>query len=155
MTSVIRTFLAAFTALLGVMPVWSQNTTETLDLSEMFYIKEERGQGKVKIQQDSRLQQIYQTQIKANAANKELPGWRLQIYFGSGHNAREQAQAVRQTFIEDFPGVQAYLVHESPYFKVRVGDFRTRLDAVRFKTKIEKYYSTAWIIKDKVDYTKF
>ena len=43
-----------------------------------------------------------------------------------------KSEAIAAGFSERYPGVKVYRKHESPYFKVTVGDFRTRADAQRF-----------------------
>lgn len=76
-----------------------------------------------------------------------MPGYRVQIYFG---NDRTKAQELRSEFLQLFPSVPAYLVYHQPNFKVRVGDFRTRLEAIGFLNKISGSYQSAFIVPDDV-----
>ena len=49
----------------------------------------------------------------------------------------------------DYPTVQAYIVYDEPNFKVKVGDFRTRLEAYAFLQEIKEVYK-GYIIKDNI-----
>jgi len=40
----------------------------------------------------------------------------------------------------------AYTVYDSPYYKIRVGDFRTKAEAMHFKEKIKSTFPNSWII---------
>ncbi len=54
-------------------------------------------------------------------------GFRVQIYSGSD---REKAIAIKTEFMRHFPGTRTYLSYVSPCFRVKVGNFRHRSDAL-------------------------
>jgi hypothetical protein len=62
---------------------------------------------------------------------------------------------VYETFSARYPDVSAYLTFKAPNYKVRVGDFRTRLDAVRFLQQILTDYPGAYVITDHIHLPKF
>lgn len=82
-----------------------------------------------------------------NASKLSVSGYRVQIYFGTDRN---KAQEVRTEFLSNYPKIPAYLVYHQPYFKVRIGDFYTRLDAVGFLNKISVDYTTSFVVSDDV-----
>ncbi len=84
---------------------------------------------------------------KVNAMKMAMPGFRIQIYFG---NDRNRAQEIRTEFLQYFGDTPAYLIYQQPNFKVRVGDFRTRLEASGFLKKLESHYKSAFIVPDDV-----
>lgn len=84
---------------------------------------------------------------KLNAANLTMSGFRIQIYFGS---ERMKAQELKSQFNNDYPLIPAYLIYQQPNFKVRVGDFKSRLEAVGFLRKIENDFTTTFIVPDEV-----
>jgi hypothetical protein len=55
-------------------------------------------------------------------------------------------------FEEKYPDIGVYLTWKAPNFKVRVGDFGTRMEAEGFLNKIKKDYPIAWVIKDKIKF---
>ncbi len=74
-------------------------------------------------------------------------GYRIQIYFG---NDRAKAQDVRNNFVQLFPNSSIYLLYHQPNFKVRAGDFRTRLEATRFLKSLGDRFRPAFIVPDEV-----
>lgn len=76
-----------------------------------------------------------------------MPGYRIQLYFGG---ERIKAQEVRSEFLLSYPEVPAYLIYQQPNFKVRAGDFRTRLEAAGFLKKLEFRFKSSFIVPDDV-----
>ncbi len=81
-----------------------------------------------------------------------IPGFRVHLFMDSGNRARLNTQHEQADFEEKHPEVPAYIVYEEPYFKLRVGDFRTRLDARRFLEKIRRDYPAAYIVVDQINF---
>jgi len=96
---------------------------------------------------DSLLNLLVQRHKLVNASKMSMPGYRIQIYFGS---ERTKAQELRASFLQTYPDIPAYLIYQQPNFKVRVGDFRTRLEAVGFLQKIGLQFQTTFIVPDDV-----
>ena len=104
----------------------------------------------VEIIADPAIDQLVNRHIQINQGSGGIQGYRIQIFFDSGNNSKTRGQTVYETFTARFPEVNAYLTFKSPNYKVRVGDFRTRLDAVRFLQEILPDYPGAYVIKDKI-----
>lgn len=88
--------------------------------------------------------------VEFNNRVKTIPGFRVQIASFSGANSKNSAFSLRDRFIIDYPAVQAYIVFDEPNFKVKVGDFRTRLEAYAFLQQIKEVYK-GYIIKDNIN----
>ena len=82
----------------------------------------------------------------------ELDGFRIQIAAYSGVNSKSQAEAARNSFNSLFPYTKSYLIYNEPYFKVRVGNYRSRLQAHKDLETIKLTYPSAYIVPDKVSY---
>lgn len=82
----------------------------------------------------------------------ELNGFRIQIAAYSGVNSRSQAEAARNAFSALFPYTRTYLIYNEPYFKVRVGNYYTRLQAFKDLETIRETYPSAYIVPDKISY---
>jgi len=78
----------------------------------------------------------------------KLKGYRIQIHSG---NKRQPANQARASFSRVHPKTKAHLNYEQPYYKVRVGDFKTKLEALKYKTFIIKEFPNSFIVKDKID----
>ncbi len=106
------------------------------------------GWGKVTIKQEPRIEAIVAKHIDINQKAKGFPGYRVQVYFGSGSDAKSIANKIRNNLNNEFTDYDSYLVYEAPYFKVRVGDFRNRNEAFKAFKIIQSNYPQAFIVDD-------
>ncbi len=74
-------------------------------------------------------------------------GYRVQIYFGK----REEAQEKRAAFLRQHTEKGAYISYLAPNFRLRVGDFRNRIDAEKFKQSLAATFPGAYLVKDKIE----
>ena len=81
-------------------------------------------------------------------------GYRVQLFFSSGSNSREQASRVRNEFVSRYPQVKVYMVFKEPNFQVLAGDFRTRAEAVGFLREIESFFPQSFVVKDEIAYVR-
>ncbi|MNS41534.1 Sporulation related domain protein [compost metagenome] len=65
-------------------------------------------------------------------------GYRIQIYSGPD---REKAKSVKIDFMKRFPSVRSYITYASPYYRIRVGDFRSRQEAGEFYRYLGQSYT--------------
>lgn len=79
----------------------------------------------------------------------KLEGYRIQIYSGT---KKQPARQARMQFTQRYRDTKAHEDYESPYFKVRVGDFKTKLEALKFKNELTKYFPNCLIIKDEIEF---
>ena len=102
------------------------------------------------INSDPRIEQLLDLHI---AYNKEFPfidGYRIQLMMQSGNTALDEADIIKKEFEEIYPQIDTYVTFREPYYRLRVGDFRTRLEAMEFLENIRRKYPQAWVIKDKI-----
>lgn len=107
--------------------------------------------GHVKIIQDSRVDSIIYRHIQYNRSLEGSDGYRVHIFFDAGNQSLSRANQAARRYQMLFPGDTAYVSFSEPYYRVRVGDFRTRLDAEGHLQKISTEYPNAFIIKDKIN----
>jgi len=98
---------------------------------------------------DIKVEQMVEKHIEFNERVQTIPGYRVCIAKLSGANSRTQAFAMKNKFSGEHPGTGVYVVFDEPNFVVKVGDFRSRLEAYAFLQKIKDSYSGT-IIKDNV-----
>ncbi len=106
--------------------------------------------GKVIIYQDVRLDTLIQRIYTANENSPKIPGYRIQIYSGSN---RTIANQVKAKFMVEYRGERAYLLYNQPYFKVRVGNFRSKTEALKLYTALlaNENYKAVLIVSDEID----
>ena len=119
-----------------------------------FTQEKNKEKGHIQIIQDDKVDLLVSKHIQINQNRKGIDGYRIQIFFDSGNNSKTKAQSIYEGFKAKYPDVGAYLSFKSPNYKVRVGDFRSRLDAQRFLNDIILEYPNAWIIADMINLPK-
>ncbi len=107
-------------------------------------------QGKVEIISDPRLNELIEKHKALNESINGIPGYRIQIFSESGTNSKNKSENVKSEFLQKFPYEAAYVLFQEPNYKVRVGDFRTQLDALGFLHKMTPLFPNAFIVSDKI-----
>ena len=111
--------------------------------------------GRLEIIQDSRIAALLEKHVQLNAVLPGvMDGYRIQIFFDSGNESKKRAVDIRSDFMGRFPGVPAYLSFQEPFFKIRTGDFRSKLEADGFLQKILPVYPNAYIVRDRINYPR-
>lgn len=78
-------------------------------------------------------------------------GYRVQIFFGKRDDARDK----KVEFLKKYPEVGAYISYLAPNFRLRVGDFRTKIECENFKKEISSDFPASYIVKDKIEFFDF
>ncbi len=102
------------------------------------------GKGKINIVQDKRIDELVDKHISQNKGSMHIPGYRIQIYSGSGK--RSEAKRAKAEFMRHFPKVSAELIYVEPSFKVRVGHFRTKQEGYKLFKRICHYFPNAYFV---------
>jgi hypothetical protein len=129
----------AQTDTLGLNPAISNQTAKMEDFLE-----------KLQIRQDPRITDLLVRHSQMNQRKHGADGFRLEIFFASDTKAREQAVRVKNEFNLVFPDIASYLLFQTPNFKVRIGDFRNKSEALKTKAYIASKYPNAFIVKDMI-----
>lgn len=82
-----------------------------------------------------------------NANGTKLKGYKVQVFFGE----RGRANGIKAEFETSYPEIPADITYLAPNFRVRVGNFRSNLDAERFLKEIKGLYTSAYIVPDEID----
>lgn len=104
--------------------------------------------GSLRVNQDSRVERLMQKQRDVYAANNTMSGFRVQIFMEIGNEAVDHAAVTKKRFEEIFPDIPIYLSYEQPYYRLRVGDFRNRVEAERYLRLIKPEFSLAFVTAD-------
>jgi len=78
-------------------------------------------------------------------------GFRVQIFMGSNRTDAYNSQA---KFNDLYPDIKSYIIYIEPDFKVKVGDFRTRLEASRLMEQLRKQFTSLIILSEKINLPK-
>jgi hypothetical protein len=75
-----------------------------------------------------------------------IEGWRVQIISTTDRNAME---IMRINAANLYPNLPLKWEHNSPYFRIKLGAFQTKLQATAALQLIKKDYPTAYLVIDK------
>lgn len=86
--------------------------------------------------------------------NKErvMSGYRVRIFFDNKQSARAASESAMETFNKNYHGIPAYRSYQSPFFKVTVGDFRTKSEAMVLLKSLKNLFPSAFIVKENINY---
>ena len=110
----------------------------------------EEGQGKVRIVQDYRIDDLLKIDRTENSEVPGFYGWRIQVFSGGGRD-REKAVFIKNDLEERFPNDRVYLKYHAPDFRVLIGNFRTNFEAVYLYKKCLRLYPNSYIRRDQID----
>ena len=94
----------------------------------------------VKINKSDKLEKII---LLKKDLNSKIENLKIQIYNGN----REQAEKIKEEYIEKFNDSVVKIIYETPNYKVWVGSFFTQLEADKFLLKIRKKFKSAFIFR--------
>ena len=148
--------LAAFAA----APLRAQNTTETAATDSLVYVPAASLDESLVGQSVFNSVTVHQSQAIANAIaskiernkSRKIAGYRVRIFFDNKQNARTASEAAMGRFKAAYPGHGAYRSFASPYFKVTVGDFRTKSEAMQLMRSLKSDFPSAFVVKENINY---
>ena len=89
-----------------------------------------------------------QSKIIPPATVPQITGYRIQLFFDTDKKMVDDA---RIKFISSFPKVETYLIYNAPNYLLKVGNFRTHLEAEKVKISIDKDFPTNYIVKELIN----
>lgn len=104
------------------------------------------------LNQDPRLDKMINWHIEKNMKVDGIEGFRVEIFFSSDINAKENALKKKVEFLSQYPENTVHIKYDAPNFRVRVGDFRTKNEALKLYKEIKNKYPVAFIVADKIDF---
>ena len=108
----------------------------------------------VVVHKDPRVDMLLKKQGEANAAIRRASartakGFRLLVV---NTNKRDEAIAAKTKVYTNFPELKAYLTYQSPYFKLKVGNFRTREEAIDYQKYLKAFFPKGvYIMNDTIE----
>lgn len=130
-----------FLTILFSLPALAQDTTNF-------------GGPSVVVHKDPRIDALVKKQASINiavkkAAGRTMRGYRLMIV---NTNSRDEAIAAKTKIYTHFPDQKAYLTYQSPFFKLKAGNYQTREDAQRYQKLMNTLFPKGvFIISDTIE----
>lgn len=83
---------------------------------------------------------------------KLLSGYRVRIFFDNRQSSRGESEEILRSFLGKYHGIPAYRTYQNPFFKVTVGDFRTKSEAIELLRRIRSDFPAAFIVREAIEY---
>ena len=89
-----------------------------------------------------------QGEIIPPATVPQITGYRIQLFFDTEKKAVDDARA---KFISMYPKVDTYVIYTAPNYFLKVGNFRTHLEAEKVKISVDRDFPTNYIVKELIN----
>lgn len=148
-----KTILFIIVLVLSIDLCNSQAFIKTADL-----FKRSNEHGSLNIIQNQAVDSLISRYILSNkkhrtADGQGMPGYRIQIYYSSVRNAREESAKAITQFINKFPDIKPYALYQEPgYFMVRVGDYRTKIEGYKDLLLVRKEFPNAYPVPATINF---
>lgn len=106
------------------------------------------------VHKDPRIDNLIRKQIEINEfttrdARSRVPGYRILVM---STNDRTKAVNAKAKLYQEFPELSPYLMYQQPFFKLKVGDFKTREEAEEYLSAVQRYFPTGvYIVRDTIE----
>ena len=127
----------------------SFNSTEPDTVIQKVELDYSVNDGTVTILQDARIEKIEQF-VRSGEEGLDgvlIDGYRVLIYFDQDKSKSEQQKA---NFMALYREHKAYVDYMAPNYRVRVGNFRSKLEAEKLKQELIGIFPTAIVVADKI-----
>jgi len=104
----------------------------------------------VNVSQPEGVKTVVQQKLASNTIG-EIQGYRIRIFFSNAQNAREASLSAQSRFENKYPEHRTYRTYVLPNFKVTVGDFRTKSDALKLLNEVKKDFPSSFIVKENIN----
>lgn len=104
------------------------------------------------VHKDSRLdllvkKQAYINEVTSRDSRRTEKGYRLMII---STNNRDEAIAAKTKVYTYFPELKAYLWYQSPYFRLKAGNFKDRKEAESYQNRFKTYFPNGVFIMNDI-----
>lgn len=106
---------------------------------------------KVTVTQSMPVRAALNNYIHSNGG-KKIQGYRIRVFYDNSPQARTRSESIAAYVRSQFPENGVYRTFEAPNYKVTVGDFRSKEEALKIYMALKSIYPTAYIIKESINY---
>ena len=94
---------------------------------------------------NTQIQKVNHLYIEQSKADPTISGFTILVYSGSGANSKLKARNNLIAFENLYPDYTTHLAWKSPNYELRVGDFRTKLEAEKLLITIHPDFPAAFV----------
>lgn len=109
-----------------------------------------QSQGSLKLDQDNRIDNLIAKQRSLYRIDSSFSGYRVHVFMEIGNDALKHAEETKSQFEKAFPDIPIYLTYSEPYFRLRAGNFRNRVEAEQCLRRIKPLFKEAFVTADMI-----
>ena len=106
--------------------------------------------GSLNVDQDSRIESLISKQRSLYKIDSSFSGYRIHVFMEIGNEALKHAEETKSQFERAFPDIPIYLTYSEPYFRLRAGNFRNRVEAEQCLRRIKPMFKEAFVTADMI-----
>ena len=91
----------------------------------------------------------------ASRSGRKANGYKILVYSSNSKEARGASSAIAGSLKSKYPHLSVYRSFKTPFFMVHMGDFRTKVDAMKVLYELEPTYKQAKVIKSSIGWYAF
>ncbi|MBQ1218602.1 MAG: SPOR domain-containing protein [Bacteroidales bacterium] len=115
------------------------------------YVELNNSTGSVTVNHPSQIDSLLVSQTISNA-EKKINGYRIRLFFDNKQTARTESEQIEEEFKLRFPTIPIYRTYTNPFFKIVIGDYRTKSEATKALKTIVQVYPKAIIVKENISF---
>ena len=110
--------------------------------------------------QDERIETVIASKINGSELQTmEISGFRLQVYSSNvPQTSKKEAFEIENDMKTAFPDIPVYVIYQPPFWKVRLGDFRTQTEADLLRQEVVNRFPNikgdVYLVKDMIQVAK-
>jgi len=110
--------------------------------------------GSVSVNKDPRLDMLVNKQIEINEvttrySRRYTSGYRLLVI---SSNDRNKVIDIKTKMYREFPELKAYMMYQSPFFRLKVGNFKERPEAEAYLAQLQKLVEgNVYVVPDTIE----
>jgi hypothetical protein len=106
------------------------------------------------VHKDPRIDLLIKKQIDINEettrdTRRTMSGFRIQVI---NSNDRNKVFAAKARIYQSYPELKPYLMYQPPYYKLKVGNFKTKEEAEEYRKELSRDFPTGlYIVRDIIE----
>lgn len=101
-------------------------------------------QGKVTVVEDPRLEEL----TERFNETRQIKGYRIQICSSA---RKEESRKAKTRFVSLYPNMKTYELYQQPYYVIKIGDFKTKLEATKFHNELRAEFPQSFLFPDVIE----
>lgn len=88
-----------------------------------------------------------ETKVEMNETEATIKGFRVQLFFDQDKTAVYEK---KDEFTEVHKNIPVYIEYNAPNYTLKVGDYRTRLEATKLQAEMVSLFPTSFVVQEKI-----